>query len=159
MPKYNGVEYTVRPLTLGLRSILVELLEERNRLVFDAVSKLDLKKEHEYNLKIKRLEGRIAQCEAGGKDPEQPKRELELLREQMLTDTAYLAMEDLKTRQLQLVDMKLICNEDLMKTFLENALEPKCEIDLNEEGAIEFLSQALADFFFRISANRNELKT
>lgn len=145
---YKGEIYEMKPLTLGAKNLLIDLIAERNRLVFESRVNVDTSKKRKYEKHKKRLEARIAECEAGGKDSSQAKKELELLNEQIEDDPELAAIEEYEREQMSLVVMRLIYNKDLMQKMVDAILDKPVTLDYADPGNDEFLAEVLGAFFF-----------
>jgi len=144
---YRGNEYELKPLTLGLKAALVDLVAEQNRLIVELMQGVDDKPLRNYEKRLKQLEYRLSQYE-GTEKAESIAKEIAEFKEAAELDGELARLKDFKEQQMQLVTLKMIYNESLMKNFVGQVLNKKPELDFSDPETETFLARVYFDFFF-----------
>ena len=144
---YRGNEYELKPLTLGLKAALVDLVAEQNRLIVELMQGVDDKPLRNYEKRLKQLEYRLSQYE-GTEKAESIAKEIAEFKEAAELDGELARLKDFKEQQMQLVTLKMIYNEALMKNFVSQVLNKKPELDFSDPETEAFLARVYFDFFF-----------
>lgn len=144
---YRGNEYELKPLTLGLKAALVDLVAEQNRLIVELMQGVDDKPLRNYEKRLKQLEYRLTQYE-GTEKAESIAKEIAEFKEAAELDGELARLKDFKEQQMQLVTLKMIYNEALMKNFVSQVLNKKPELDFSDPETETFLARVYFDFFF-----------
>ena len=144
---YRGNEYELKPLTLGLKAALVDLVAEQNRLIVELMQGVDDKPLRNYEKRLKQLEYRLTQYE-GTEKAESIAKEIAEFKEAAELDGELARLKDFKEQQMQLVTLKMIYNEALMKNFVSQVLNKKPELDFSDPETETFLARVHFDFFF-----------
>jgi len=144
---YRGNEYELKPLTLGLKAALVDLVAEQNRLIVELMQGVDDKPLRNYEKRLKQLEYRLSQYE-GTEKAESIAKEIAEFKEAAELDGELARLKDFKEQQMQLVTLKMIYNEALMKNFVSQVLNKKPELDFSDPETETFLARVYFDFFF-----------
>lgn len=144
---YRGNEYELKPLTLGLKAALVDLVAEQNRLIVELMQGVDDKPLRNYEKRLKQLEYRLSQYE-GTEKAESIAKEIAEFKEAAELDGELARLKDFKEQQMQLVTLKMIYNEALMKNFVSQVLNKKPELDFSDPETEIFLARVYFDFFF-----------
>lgn len=149
---YRGNEYELKPLTLGLKAALVDLVAEQNRLIVELMQGVDDKPLRNYEKRLKQLEYRLTQYE-GTEKAESIAKEIAEFKEAAELDGELARLKDFKEQQMQLVTLKMIYNESLMKNFVGQVLNKKPELDFSDPETEIFLARVYFDFFFLTQKN------
>ncbi len=149
---YRGNEYELKPLTLGLKAALVDLVAEQNRLIVELMQGVDDKPLRNYEKRLKQLEYRLSQYE-GTEKAESIAKEIAEFKEAAELDGELARLKDFKEQQMQLVTLKMIYNEALMKNFVSQVLNKKPELDFSDPETEIFLARVYFDFFFLTQKN------
>ena len=149
---YRGNEYELKPLTLGLKAALVDLVAEQNRLIVELMQGVDDKPLRNYEKRLKQLEYRLTQYE-GTEKAESIAKEIAEFKEAAELDGELARLKDFKEQQMQLVTLKMIYNEALMKNFVSQVLNKKPELDFSDPETEIFLARVYFDFFFLTQKN------
>jgi len=149
---YRGNEYELKPLTLGLKAALVDLVAEQNRLIVELMQGVDDKPLRNYEKRLKQLEYRLSQYE-GTEKAESIAKEIAEFKEAAELDGELARLKDFKEQQMQLVTLKMIYNEALMKNFVSQVLNKKPELDFSDPETETFLARVYFDFFFLTQKN------
>lgn len=149
---YRGNEYELKPLTLGLKAALVDLVAEQNRLIVELMQGVDDKPLRNYEKRLKQLEYRLSQYE-GTEKAESIAKEIAEFKEAAELDGELARLKDFKEQQMQLVTLKMIYNESLMKNFVGQVLNKKPELDFSDPETETFLARVYFDFFFLTQKN------
>lgn len=137
----------MKPLTLGLKAALVGLVAEQNRLIVELMQGVDDKPLRNYEKRLKQLEYRLTQYE-GTEKAESIAKEIAEFKEAAELDGELARLKDFKEQQMQLVTLKMIYNEALMKNFVSQVLNKKPELDFSDPETETFLARVYFDFFF-----------
>lgn len=137
----------MKPLTLGLKAALVDLVAEQNRLIVELMQGVDDKPLRNYEKRLKQLEYRLTQYE-GTEKAESIAKEIAEFKEAAELDGELARLKDFKEQQMQLVTLKMIYNEALMKNFVSQVLNKKPELDFSDPETETFLARVYFDFFF-----------
>ena len=152
---YKDVEYELKPLTLGVKAAVIDIFNERNRLIKEATKDVDVKKIEKHKADIERLELKIEQKTELGEDTINLEKQLCILKDAGENNTELQAEIRFYEAQLQSVMLGLMYNEKLMNKIIPSIVDKPVKLDFEDLSTEKFVFEVISDFFFRIGMSNS----
>lgn len=153
---YKDTEYEIKPLTLGVKAAVIDIFEERNRLIREIESNIDLQRIIKSRQSLDKLKDKAQQKKELGDNTDAINEQIEKLIQSQESDTKLQAEIRYYEAQLQTVIMKLVYNVDLMRKIIPVIVDKPIQLDFEDLQTESFILQVLQDFFFKIGLSSSK---
>ncbi len=153
---YKGVEYNIKPLTLGVKAAVIDIFEERNRLVREVEAGIDLQRIIKSRQALERLQEKARQKSELGEDTKEIDEQVEKLFQSQQNDKKLQAEIRYYDSQLQTVVLKLIYNIPLMTKIIPVIVDKPLSLDFEDLETEQFIFGVMQDFFFKIGLSSSK---
>ena len=151
--KYKGSEYTLKKITLAVKSVMADILLKRENIIFELTKDIDLSEQKKYLFEKNQLDIKLSHLDKGTDKYKTVEAQLKNLNDSY--ENNYILQNTLRhyDNVMNVCLLKLVADEKLITDIIPKILNEEIEIDPNDPEAVDFATEVLSDFFLSMKTN------